>query len=175
MGEQGRFDNIYSPDVLTCLANLSNDEVFTPPSVANAMLDALPPELFENPDATFLDPSCKSGIFLREIAKRLIMGLEKQIPDLQKRLDHIFHKQIFGIAITELTSLLSRRSLYCSKFPNGKFSITQFKDPQGNIRFKHTEHEWQDGKCVYCGASQNEYVGLVIRTIGMIRTISNIT
>ena len=108
------FNEIYNPDVLSCLANLSYDEVFTPPEVANAMLDMLPQELFSNPDTTFLDPSCKSGVFLREIAKRLISGLEVQIPDLQKRIDHIFHKQLFGIAITELTSLLSRRSVYLS-------------------------------------------------------------
>lgn len=111
------FDKVYNPDVLSCLANLSNDEVFTPPEVANAMLDMLPQELFSDPDATFLDPACKTGVFLREIAKRLIVGLEDKIPDLQERLDHIFHKQLYGIAITELTSLISRRSLYCPKYP----------------------------------------------------------
>lgn len=108
----------YNPDVLSCIANLSNDEVFTPPEVANAMLDLLPQELFRDPDTTFLDPACKSGVFLREIAKRLLVGLEPVIPDLQERIDHIFHKQLFGIAITELTSLLARRSVYCSKYPN---------------------------------------------------------
>ena len=122
------FNEIYNPDVLSCLANLSNDEVFTPPEVANAMLDMLPQELFSNPDTTFLDPACKSGVFLREIAKRLISGLEVQIPDLQKRIDHIFHKQLFGIAITELTSLLSRRSVYCSKYPNTEYSVSRFPD-----------------------------------------------
>lgn len=124
------FDNVYNPDVLSCLANLSNDEVFTPPEVVNQMLDMLPQELFRNPDITFLDPACKTGVFLREIAKRLIDGLAPQIPDLQDRLDHIFHKQLYGIAITELTSLLSRRGLYCSKFPNGEFSVSQFDDAQ---------------------------------------------
>ena len=105
----------YNPDVLSCLADLSNDEVFTPPEVAGAMLDLLPQELFRDPNTKFLDPACKSGAFLREIAKRLLVGLEDQIPDLQQRVDHIFHKQLFGIAITELTSLLGRRSVYCSK------------------------------------------------------------
>lgn len=105
----GLFDKVYNPDVLSCLANLSNDEVFTPPDVANQMLDMLPQELFQNPDTTFLDPACKSGIFLREIAKRLIVGLEPQFSDLQERVDHIFHHQLYGISITELTSLLSRR------------------------------------------------------------------
>ena len=101
------YQNLYNPDVLSCLANLSNDEVFTPPEVANRMLDLLPQELFRSPDTTFLDPACKSGVFLREIAKRLLVGLEDEIPDLQQRVDHIFHKQLYGIAITELTSLLS--------------------------------------------------------------------
>ena len=157
MADTGLYNSVYTPDVLSCLANLSNDEVFTPPEVANAMLNLLPQELFSNPDTTFLDPACKSGVFLREIAKRLIVGLEPQLPDLQDRLDHIFHKQIFGIAITELTSLLSRRSLYCSKYPNSTFSVSHFDDPQGNIRFKRINHVWRDGKCLYCGASASQY------------------
>ena len=118
-----QYRNTYKPDVLSCLANLSNDEVFTPPKIAKAMLDMLPQELFKNPDTTFLDPVCKTGVFLREIAKRLMVGLALSIPDEQERRDHIFHKQIFGIAITELTSLMTRRSLYCSKYPNGYFEI----------------------------------------------------
>lgn len=157
MSEQGLFGKIYNPDVLTCLANLSSDEVFTPPEIANAMLDMLPQELFRNPDTKFLDPACKSGVFLREIAKRLLVGLEQQIPDLQERIDHIFHEQLYGIAITELTSLLSRRSVYCSKYPNSEFSVTKFDDAQGNIRFKKKNHTWVDGKCKYCGATQSEY------------------
>ena len=157
MSDQGLFGNIYNPDVLTCLANLSNDEVFTPPEIANQMLDMLPQELFENPDTKFLDPACKSGVFLREIAKRLLLGLEPQIPDLQERIDHIFHNQLYGIAITELTSLLSRRSVYCSKYPNSEFSVSKFEDAQGNIRFKKTKHKWKDKKCVFCGAAQSEY------------------
>lgn len=151
------YSSLYNPDVLSCLANLSNDEVFTPPSVVNAMLDMLPQELFHSPATTFLDPSAKSGVFLREVAKRLIDGLAEEIPDLQARLDHIFHKQIFGIAITEITSLLSRRSLYCSKFPNSEYSVSRFDNGAGNVRFTRTQHRWQNGKCVFCGASQSEY------------------
>ena len=147
----------HNPDVLSCLANLSNDEVFTPPEVVNQMLDMLPQELFSNPDTTFLDPATKSGVFLREIAKRLLKGLEKQIPDVQERVDHIFRKQLFGIAMTELTSLLARRSLYCSKYPNSSFSVTKFATAEGNIRYRRVQHSWKDGKCAYCGAPQSEY------------------
>lgn len=148
------FNKVYNPDVLSCLANLSNDEVFTPPEIVNQMLDMLPQELFKNPDTTFLDPACKTGVFLREIAKRLLKGLEPQFPDLQERIDHIFHKQLFGIAITELTSLLSRRSVYCSKYPNSDFSVTRFNTADGNIRFKLINHTWVNGRCKYCGANK---------------------
>ena len=157
--ENSLFKSVYNPDVLSCIANLSNDEVFTPPELANKIIDMLPQELFENLDTTFLDPCCKSGVFLREIAKRLIKGLEEQIPDLEKRIEHIFSKQLFGIAITELTSLLSRRSVYCSKFPSSEFSAYQFPEdkPQGNIIYQRIKHTWNNGKCIYCGASQSEY------------------
>lgn len=151
------YSGIYNPDVLSCLANLSNDEVFTPPEVANAMLDMLPQELFSDPNTKFLDPACKSGVFLREIAKRLLTGLEPLFPDLQQRIDHIFHHQLYGIAITELTSLLSRRGVYCSKYPNSVYSVSRFDDAEGNIRYKRIPHRWKNGKCVFCGAAQSQY------------------
>src|SRR5699024_9635336 len=134
------YTSTYNPDVLSCIANLSNDEVFTPPEVANAMLDLLPQELFRDPNTTFLDPACKSGVFLPEIAKRLLVGLEDQIPDLQQRVDHIFHKRLFGIAITGLTSLLRRQSLCCSTYNHSKCSVSRFEDVQGDIRYKNTQH-----------------------------------
>ena len=151
------YSKTYNPDVLNCLANLSNDEVFTPPEIANKILDMLPRELFSNKNTTFLDPACKSGVFLREIAKRLLVGLEKEIPNRQKRIDHIFHNQLYAIAITEMTSLLSRRSVYCSKYPNGKYSVSRFDDADGNIRFKKIKHTWNENKCKYCGASKEQY------------------
>ena len=174
-----------NPDVLTCIANLSNDEVFTPPEFANRMLDTLAQawaeshagaDIWANSSVRFLDPFTKSGVFLREIAKRLIAGLEAAIPDLQTRVDHILTQQIFGIGITRLTSLLARRSLYCSKHATGKYSITSsFENDDGNIWFQHTDHSWvgsskwtnvtdkhgntvkkfaegKDGKCEFCGA-----------------------
>ena len=129
-------NNNYNPDVLSCLANLSNDEVFTSTDIANKMLDLLPKEIWKNPDATFLDPVTKTGVFLREITKRLNEGLKDIIIDEQERINHILTKQVYGIAITELTSLVTRRSLYCSKYANGKYSIcSQFSTDDGNIRF----------------------------------------
>lgn len=148
----------YNPDVLSCLANLSSDEVFTPPALANRMLDLLPEALWSDPNARFLDPCCKSGVFLREIARRLNKGLAAQIPDLQERVNHIMTRQVFGIAITELTALISRRSLYCSKTANGPYSVcTAFSTADGHIRYRRTEHTWKEGRCIYCGASQAHY------------------
>ena len=147
----------YNPDVLNCIANLSNDEVFTPPALANQVLDMLPKELFSEPTTTFVDPFCKSGVFLREIVKRLDKGLAEKIPDQQKRIDHIMHHQVFGIALTELTSLLSRRTLYCSKCANSQYSVTHFDNEQGNVFYKPIKHTWVNGKCKYCGASKEVY------------------
>lgn len=147
----------YNPDVLNCIANLSNDEVFTPPELANKMLDLLPQELFSNPATTFLDPFTKSGVFLREIVKRLDRGLAHKLPDRQQRIDHIMHHQVFGIAITELTSLIARRSVYCSKDANSQYSISKFDTPAGNILYRNITHTWVNGKCRYCGASQTVY------------------
>ncbi len=176
------FSATYNPDVLSCLANLSNDEVFTPPEVVNQMLDMLPKEIWSDKNATFLDPACKSGVFLREIAKRLI---EAQLPNyeqisyeineklrtggeldgrdiafqniLEDVIEHVFKNQVFGIAITELTSLLSRRSVYCSKYPQSEYSVVRFDNPEGRIDYKQMQHTWKNGKCAYCGASEGEY------------------
>ncbi len=153
-----------NPDVLSCIANLSNDEVFTPPELANRMLDTLTDawaasnngqNLWANPTVRFLDPCTKSGIFLREITSRLVRGLAPAIPDLQQRVDHILTRQVFGIGITQLTALLARRSLYCSKHANGHHSIANgFANPDGNVWFQRMEHTWEGTKCTFCGAPQ---------------------
>jgi site-specific DNA-methyltransferase (adenine-specific) len=177
----------HNPDVLTCIANLSNDEVFTPPEFANQMLDTLAAawadandgaDIWADPSVTFLDPFTKSGVFLREIVRRLTDGLILEIPDLAERVDHVLTKQVFGIGITQLTALLARRSVYCSKFANGPHSIAKsFTTEDGNIWFERTEHTWGGGKrefrvnpltseeitvytnrkCIYCGASEDSY------------------
>ena len=149
-------------DVLDCLANLSNDEVFTSPAVVNRMLDTLPEALWSNPNAKFLDPFTKSGVFLREIAKRLMKGLATVIPDPQERLDHILGQQLYGIAITQLTALMARRTLYCSKDTTELAHcltdiFAQQGNPDGNIYFAPCEHTFVRGKCSYCGATEREF------------------
>lgn len=156
-----------NPDVLTCIANLSNDEVFTPPDFANRMLDTLTEawaegnggaNLWADKKVRFLDPCTKSGVFLREITSRLNQGLEKKIPNLEKRVDHILTKQVFGIAITNLTGMLARRSVYCSRHAKGKHSIAKsFATDDGNVWYQRLEHTWVDGKCEFCGANQRDY------------------
>ncbi len=151
-----------NPDVLTCIANLSNDEVFTPPDLANQMLDMLAEvwasenngnNLWENENVKFLDPCTKSGIFLREITSRLTKGLENKIPNIEERVNHILKNQVFGIGITKLTSLIARRSLYCSKNANSKHSIASiFENEDGNIWFERLEHSWNETKCIFCDA-----------------------
>ncbi len=153
-----------NPDVLTCIANLSNDEVFTPPELAGQMLDMLAEawaadnggaNIWADKSVRFLDPCTKSGVFLREITSRLTKGLADEIPNLQERVDHVLTKQVFGIGITQLTSLLARRSIYCSKHAQGEHSIGKtFASDDGNIWFERTEHVWSNGKCRFCGASQ---------------------
>lgn len=179
-----------NPDVLTCIANLSNDEVFTPPEFAKKMLHTLAESwsadhddasIWADPNVTFLDPVTKSGVFLREITRRLIGGLENEIPDLKQRVDHILTKQVYGIGITKLTTYMARRSLYCSKDAASKHSVAQSfrksKKSDGNIWFARTEHTWVGGtewdltvdeygnqvdnftnsKCKYCGANRRDY------------------
>lgn len=157
----------HNPDVLTCIANLSNDEVFTPPEFTNKMLNALAEawaannggaNIWADKTVKFLDPCTKSGVFLREITSRLTKGLESEIPDLEKRVNHILTKQVFGIGITQITSLLARRSVYCSKHAIGKHSIAKsFTSDDGNIWFKRIKHIWDGDKCKYCGANRRDY------------------
>jgi hypothetical protein len=157
----------HNPDVLNCIANLSNDKVFTPPDFANKMLDSLEAawaqerdgdNIWRHPELRFLDPSAKSGVYLREIVKRLNTGLSKEIPDLTARINHIFENQVYGIGTELVTSLITRRSVYCSKFADGIHSVARtFKNSDGNIWFERVDHTWRGLKCVYCGASQSQY------------------
>ena len=147
-----------NPDILNFLANLSNDEVFTPTKLASRVLEELPDDIWSNPDIKILDPVCKTGIFLREAASKFNKGLKNKIKDDKKRIDHILKNQIYGIAITELTSLVSRRSVYYSRDTKSKFSICKkFNDGNGNISYNISNHKWSNDRCIYCGASKIQY------------------
>ncbi|HMS59482.1 MAG TPA: hypothetical protein PKA49_11600, partial [Tepidiformaceae bacterium] len=142
-----------NPDVFTCIANLSNDEVFTPPQVANKVLDMLPSDAWSNPDLRWLDPGSKTGVFLREVTKRLLDGLAEVIPDEQERLEHILRNMVFGIATTELTSLMAKRTLYCSKDAAGPHSSVVMPTSDGHVWFERVEHSYSaKGRCSECGA-----------------------
>ena len=139
------------PDILDCIANLSSDEVFTPPELVDKILDLLPEEVWQDSSLKWLDPACKTGIFLRQIAKRLMVGLRNEFPDEEKRREHIFHNMLYGIALTDLTALMSRRSLYTSKNANGEKSIAKFDTSAGNISYDNRPHTYRNGICIYCG------------------------
>ena len=141
-------------DILEVIADLSNDEVFTPPKVANAVLDLLPPEVWSNRHLTWLDPGAKTGVFLREITRRLMVGLQDVIPKEQARLDHILKRMVYGVAITELTALMSRRTLYCSKDASGPHSTLRMPTAAGNVWMKRVAHAYVGERCSECGASK---------------------
>lgn len=148
------------PDILDVIAQLSSDEVPTPPVLARAVLDQLPAEVWSNPDYAWLDPASKSGALLREVARRLMVGLSEWEPDPTARLEHIMRKMLHGCSITQLTGELTRRSVYVSRDATSEHSIVRFDDPQGNLPFVPTEHTFpvgKDGKaskpCEICGAS----------------------
>ncbi|HXV04668.1 MAG TPA: Eco57I restriction-modification methylase domain-containing protein [Solirubrobacterales bacterium] len=144
------------PDILECLAQLSSDEVPTPPKLANAMLDLLPDEVWTNPNYRWCDPCSKSGVFLREIAKRLLFeGLVEWEPNFEKRREHIFRNMIFGCGITELTGIVSRRTVYYSRHAAGEHSVIRMDSDDGNIPFVRTEHEFKSGRCMICGAPED--------------------
>lgn len=150
------------PDVLETLAQLPNDEVYTPPKLVNAMLDILPEHVWSEPDYRWLDPATKSGVFLREVARRLMVGLADWEPDGAKRRDHILRHMVHGAAITQMSGEIARRSLYQSKNATGAEIkdpaladlVVHLDTPDGNVPFVHSEHVLdRAGKfCTVCRA-----------------------
>ncbi len=153
------YQNKKEPDILEVISDLSNDEVFTPPALAKQMLDLLPPEVWSKPSLRWIDPFTKTGVFLREITKRLLIGLKDAIPDENERLEHILRKMVFGVAITELTSLMSRRSLSCSKWADSDKSVVKFSSKQGNLIYSRVEHEFLRERCSECLAAESQHGG----------------
>lgn len=144
------FDSKVTPDILEVISDLSNYEVYTPPKIAKELLDLLPPQVWSDPTLRWLDPGCKTGIFLREVAKRLMLGLVFHFPDEKKRLKHILENMLYGIAITELTAMLDRRTLYCSKDASSDLSIVKMQKPGGHIWFENLDHNYVKGYCTDC-------------------------
>lgn len=138
------------PDILDCLAQLSNDEVPTPPRIARDMLNLLPAEVWTNPDYRWLDPACKSGVVLREAAARLLDGLADWEPDFDKRRDHIFHNMLYGTSITTMTGMIARRSLYCARDASSDLSVVRFDNPDGNLPFIACKHTFVNDRCTIC-------------------------
>jgi site-specific DNA-methyltransferase (adenine-specific) len=148
-----------SRDILECIASLSSDEVATPPAVANQVLDLLPVEVWSNKDLRWLDPACKTGVFLREAARRLMEGLKDSIPDETERRKHIFTNMLHGYALTELTAQMSRRSLYYNKDASDKkLSVVQFRRSEGNIVHQQLDHQYREsGTCERCSAAKKDF------------------
>jgi site-specific DNA-methyltransferase (adenine-specific) len=145
------------PDILEVIANLSNNEVFTPPRVVNAILDLLPESVWSDKSLRWLDPGSKTGVFPREIARRLMIGLAEAIPDEEERLRHIHTEMVFAIAITDTTAKMSRRSLYCSKDATSTASATHFGSTGGNVWYGRVEHSFdKKGRCTECGGTKEQ-------------------
>lgn len=167
-------------DILETITNVGNDEVFTPRTTVDMMLDSLPEEVWHNSNYKWLNPASKNGIFEREIAIRLDKGLEDVIKDKEERRKHILQNMIFAFGQTRFTANVARRTLYyCSQankqcdgikasdghYENG-FAIgngTWFNDAEGNIKTPNVDHTFvPNGKdksyCKHCHiSSKSEY------------------
>lgn len=144
-------------DILEVISDLSTDEVRTPPSLARAVLETLPNEVWTDSSLRWLEPASKTGVFLREAAKKLMVGLSDEFPDEQVRLEHILKNMLFGIGITELTAMMSRRTVYCSKTADGPHSVVQFQNSSGNIWHERVEHNFEGARCRECNAPVDKY------------------
>lgn len=147
------------PDILDVIAQLSSDEVPTPPVLARALLDILPAEVWANPGFRWLNPASKSGAILREVARRLMVGLAEWEPDPGKRAEHIMRNMLFGCSITELTGEMTRRSVYVSRDATSTLAVAQFGGRGGNLPFVPADHDYPvnkegaaTGPCKVCGA-----------------------
>jgi len=144
------------PDILDCFANLSTNEVPTSPGITNQILELLPAWVWQDSTLRWLDPATTSGVFLREVGRRLMSGLETEFPDEVARRNHILHNMLFGIAQTKLSAELSRRTLYYSRLANSdRYSVSVFPTKEGNIVFQRNQHTFNHGACDMCGAPES--------------------
>lgn len=154
-------------DVIETLSQLPNDEVFTTPKVAREMLSLLPEELWTNPYLKWLDPFSKSGVFLREVGEKLMQSLTDWEPDESKRRQHILKSMLHAYAISELTGLITRRTLYQSMDATGagviddtvKPILVKFENTDGNVKYARSEHvlHGKSKACKYCKAQKSVF------------------
>ena len=101
------FDESRTEDIFDYIPPQKTNQIFTPKWVVKKMVDLLEqenPGCFDDPGKTFLDPYMKSGLYITEIVKRLYRSekMRQAFPDDNARLEHIFAKQVYGLAPTEI-------------------------------------------------------------------------
>lgn len=101
------FDEGSIEDIFDYIPPQKTNQIFTPKDVVKRMVDLLEeenPGCFDDKDKTFVDLYMKSGLYITEIVKRLYQSekMKELIPDDKERLTHIFEKQVYGLAPTEI-------------------------------------------------------------------------
>lgn len=108
------FDESNDEDIFDYIPPQKTNQIFTPKWVVKMMVDMLEkenPGCFDNPDKTFIDMYMKSGLYIAEIVKRLYNSdkIKALYPDSTERLQHIFAKQVYGLAPTEIIYRIALR------------------------------------------------------------------
>ena len=109
------FDESQEEDIFDYIPPQQTNQIFTPKNVVKMMIDKLQaenPEDFTDPNKTFVDLYMKSGLYITEIVKRLYVGLREQIPNDEKRLEHILEHQVYGFAPSEIIYHIARNFIF---------------------------------------------------------------
>ena len=101
------FDEAAIEDIFDYIPPQKTNQIYTPKDVVKRMVDMLEaenPGCFDSSTNTFFDGYMKSGLYITEIVKRLYRSeeLKEEFPDGEERLKHIFGRQVFGLAPTEI-------------------------------------------------------------------------
>ena len=111
MKKRAELANYFEPDhkgdIFDFIPPQRTNQIFTPKKVVKDMIDRLEqenPGCFDDPEATFADLYMKSGMYITEIVTRLYQSkrMKELYPDNTERLNHIFAKQVYGCAPTEI-------------------------------------------------------------------------
>jgi len=101
------FEEDMKEDIFDYIPPQKTNQIYTPKKIVKQMVENLEqenPGCFDNPDHTFIDLYMKSGLYITEIVKRLYRSekMKKLFPNNEERLNHIFEKQVYGLAPTEI-------------------------------------------------------------------------